>query len=124
MEYVSMSKIDTVLLISNNIMFLPRIKNAVEPNVDVTRTTQLSELKDSLINSNVTCVIVDLEYNQEIWEEAIKYVRQTVDVSPRIVAYGPHEDESSMNLAKSLGCDAVTPKGVFNSRMKNIINPE
>ena len=119
-----MSKIDTVLLISNNIMFLPRIKNAVEPNVDVKRTSQLSELKDSLINSNVTCVIVDLEYNQEIWEEAIKYVRQTVDVSPRIVAYGPHEDESSMNLAKSLGCDAVTPKGVFNSRMKNIINPE
>ena len=91
MEYVSMSKIDTVLLISNNIMFLPRIKNAVEPNVDVTRTTQLSELKDSLINSNVTCVIVDLEYNQEIWEEAIKYVRQTVDVSPRIVAYGPQQ---------------------------------
>lgn len=119
-----MKKMDTVLLVSNNIMFLPRIKNAVEPNVEVTRTTQLSELKDSLINSNVTCVIFDLEYKQEIWEQAIKYVRQTVDVSPRIIAYGPHEDESSMNLAKSLGCDAVTPKGVFNSRMKSIINPE
>ena len=124
MEYVFMSKMDTVLLVSNNIMFLPRIKTAVGPNVDVTRTAQVAGLKDPLTNSNVTCVIFDLEYKREIWEEAIKYVRQNNDVSPRIVAYGPHQDKSSMNLAKSLGCDAVVPKGVFNSRMQSIINPK
>ena len=114
----------TLLLLSNNLMFLPRIQMAAGSSVSVIRVSDLDRL-DKLINeSDIDFVVVDLEYDQDFSSNALQVFQDNDALNPQIISYGPHEDTTSMEIARPLGCDPVLAKGAFVNNLKSILAGE
>ena len=111
----------TLLLLSNNLMFLPRIQQAAGSTVSIVRASNLDRLKDLISESPIDIVVADLEYDQGFWHKALQLFQENQDLNPKMIAYGPHEDTNSMELARSLGCDPVLAKGAFVNNLKSIL---
>ena len=111
----------TLLLLSNNLMFLPRIQQAAGSTVSIVRASNLDRLTELISESNIDIVVADLEYDQDFWHKALQLFQENQNLNPKMIAYGPHEDTNSMELARSLGCDPVLAKGAFVNNLKNIL---
>ena len=111
----------TLLLLSNNLMFLPRIQQAAGSTVSIVRASNLDRLTELIYESNIDMVVADLEYDQDFWHKALQLFQENQNLNPKMIAYGPHEDTNSMELARSLGCDPVLAKGAFVNNLKNIL---
>ena len=111
----------TLLLLSNNLMFLPRIQQAAGSTVSIVRASNLDRLTELISEGNIDIVVADLEYDQDFWHKALQLFQENQNLNPKIIAYGPHEDTNSMELARSLGCDPVLAKGAFVNNLKNIL---
>ena len=111
----------TLLLLSNNLMFLPRIQQAAGSTVSIVRASNLDRLTELISEGDIDIVVADLEYDQDFWHKALQLFQENQNLNPKIIAYGPHEDTNSMELARSLGCDPVLAKGAFVNNLKNIL---
>lgn len=111
----------TLLLLSNNLMFLPRIQQAAGSTVSIVRASNLDRLTELISEGNIDIVVADLEYDQDFWHKALQLFQENRNLNPKMIAYGPHEDTNSMELARSLGCDPVLAKGAFVNNLKNIL---
>ena len=111
----------TLLLLSNNLMFLPRIQQAAGSTVSIGRASNLDRLTELISEGNIDIVVADLEYDQDFWHKALQLFQENQNLNPKMIAYGPHEDTNSMELARSLGCDPVLAKGAFVNNLKNIL---
>ena len=111
----------TLLLLSNNLMFLPRIQQAAGSTVSIVRASNLDRLTELISEGNIDIVVADLEYDQDFWHKALQFFQEKQNLNPKMIAYGPHEDANSMELARSLGCDPVLAKGAFVNNLKNIL---
>ena len=111
----------TLLLLSNNLMFLPRIQQAAGSTVSIVRASNLDRLTELISEGNIDIVVADLEYDQDFWHKALQLFQENQNLNPKMIAYGPHEDTNSMELARSLGCDPVLAKGAFVINLKNIL---
>ena len=111
----------TLLLLSNNLMFLPRIQQAAGSTVSIVRASNLDRLTELISEGNIDIVVADLEYDQAFWHKALQLFQENQNLNPKMIAYGPHEDTNSMELARSLGCDPVLAKGAFVNNLKNIL---
>ena len=114
----------TLLLLSNNLMFLPRIQMAAGSSVSVIKVSDLDRLNKLINESDIDFVVVDLEYDQNFWSNALQVFQENEALNPQIIAYGPHEDTTSMEIARSLGCDPVLAKGAFVNNLKSILAGE
>jgi AmiR/NasT family two-component response regulator len=113
--------VTTLLLLSNNLMFLPRIQQAAGSTVSIVRASNLDRLTELISEGNIDIVVADLEYDQDFWHKALQLFQENQNLNPKMIAYGPHEDTNSMELARSLGCDPVLAKGAFVNNLKNIL---
>ena len=111
----------TLLLLSNNLMFLPRIQQAAGSTVSIVRASNLDRLTELISEYRIDIVVADLEYDQDFWHKALQLFQENQNLNPKMIAYGPHEDTNSMELARSLGCDPVLAKGAFVNNLKNIL---
>ena len=111
----------TLLLLSNNLMFLPRIQQAAGSTVSIVRASNLDRLTELISEGNIDIVVADLEYDQDFWHKALQLFQENQNLNPKMIAYGPHEDTNSMELARSLGCDPVLAKGAFVNNLRNIL---
>ncbi len=111
----------TLLLLSNNLMFLPRIQQAAGSTVSIVRASNLDRLTELISEGDIDIVVADLEYDQDFWHKALQLFQENQNLNPKMIAYGPHEDTNSMELARSLGCDPVLAKGAFVNNLKNIL---
>ena len=111
----------TLLLLSNNLMFLPRIQQAAGSTVSIVRASNLDRLTELISEGKIDIVVADLEYDQDFWHKALQLFQENQNLNPKMIAYGPHEDTNSMELARSLGCDPVLAKGAFVNNLKNIL---
>ena len=111
----------TLLLLSNNLMFLPRIQQAAGSTVSIVRASNLDRLAELISEYRIDIVVADLEYDQDFWHKALQLFQENQDLNPKMIAYGPHEDANSMELARSLGCDPVLAKGAFVNNLKTIL---
>ena len=111
----------TLLLLSNNLMFLPRIQQAAGSTVSIVRASNLDRLTELISEGNIDIVVADLEYDQDFWHKALQLFQENQNLNPKMIAYGPHDDTNSMELARSLGCDPVLAKGAFVNNLKNIL---
>ena len=111
----------TLLLLSNNLMFLPRIQQAAGSTVTIVRASNLDRLTELISEGDIDIVVADLEYDQDFWHKALQLFQENQNLNPKMIAYGPHEDTNSMELARSLGCDPVLAKGAFVNNLKNIL---
>ncbi|MEC7733436.1 MAG: hypothetical protein VX981_02555 [Chloroflexota bacterium] len=111
----------TLLLLSNNLMFLPRIQQAAGSTVSIIRASNFDRLTELISKSHIDIVVADLEFDQHFWHKALQLFHESQNLNPKMIAYGPHEDTNSMELARSLGCDPVLAKGAFVSNLKTIL---
>ena len=111
----------TLLLLSNNLMFLPRIQQAAGSTASIVRASNLDRLTELISEGDIDIVVADLEYDQDFWHKALQLFQENQNLNPKMVAYGPHEDTNSMELARSLGCDPVLAKGAFVNNLRNIL---
>ena len=117
----------TVILVSKNLMFLPRIEAAAGSTMKVRRLIDIKQTKSLIKDSDVKAILVDLEEEPKLWVPMLKELKthlQNHSNRVTMVAYGPHEDEDSMNKARSLGCDPVLAKGAFINQLRNILHPQ
>lgn len=113
---------DSILIISQNLFFLPRVQNVAEPlGCDVRQIRTEAEYNDAFEKQAPALVLVDLEGDAETWPNIVESTRSKPDGSTHIVAYGPHSDTEGFAKAKALGCDAVLSKGQFTRDLPKII---
>ncbi|MCH8826525.1 MAG: hypothetical protein J4N64_06475 [Chloroflexi bacterium] len=110
-----MSEPKTVLVVGQNLFFLPRIQNAATPNgYKVLQTRTEAEFRESFEEGTTALVLVDLEGDAEEWPKVVQGLRGEKRASVKVVAFGPHSDEAGMARARDLGCDLVLSKGEFS----------
>ena len=115
-----------VILISKNLVFLPRIEAAAGSTLRVRRLTELGRVEEVIGQSRVTTILVDLEEDTGLWKPILKKLKTHLLASGSsvpLVAYGPHEDENSMAEARGMGCEPVLAKGAFINQLRRLLHP-
>ena len=114
-----------VLVVGRNLFFLPRIQNVARPSgYDVRLASTAPDFWEVFDERDVSLVLVDLEGDKDTWTAVVRGLRERVPPIPRVVAFGPHADTETLDLAKELGCDAVLTKGEFSTAIRKIIETE
>jgi DNA-binding response OmpR family regulator len=111
-----------VLVVGQNLFFLPRIQNAASPHgYKVTQARTEQDFWDMFKEAEPVLVLVDLEGNDTIWPKVIEGLRNQHNSEVRVVAFGPHSDEAGMAKARELGCSQVVSKGEFSRDLHKIL---
>ena len=114
-----------ILMVGTNLFFLPRVQNAARPSGYAVKLASTPEsFWQSYDEDGPALVLVDLEGDRAAWSEVVRGLRERGPDRCRVVAFGPHADTESLELAASLGCDAVLTKGAFNSSIARIVRTE
>ena len=111
----------TILVVAQNLIFLPRVENSAAPLGIRVRLAATSEKFAELYGQvEVPLVLVDLEGSRDTWTSVVGTLIGS-DSRPRIVAYGPHSDVETLELARNAGCDEVLTKGQFSSSLHELV---
>ena len=119
-----MGQRESVLVLTSNLFFLPRIESAAEHfGLEVVSVASASALLEAAGTRTVSLVLVDLEVDEPVWSEAITAVNESVrkDGTPLVVAYGPHGEPEVLRKARELGSDAVIIKRDFSERLPELL---
>lgn len=112
----------TVLVVGQNLFFLPRIQNAATPHgYKVVQTRTEADFQDAFQEDTIALVLVDLEGNADEWPKVVEGLKGEKAASVKVVAFGPHSDEAGMTRARELGCDLVLSKGEFSRDIVKIL---
>ena len=114
-----------IVVVGRNLFFLPRIQNVARPSgYDVKLTATDSEFWEAYDEGDIALVLVDLEGDKDTWTAVVRGLRDRVPPTCRIVAFGPHVDIATLELARELDCDAVLTKGEFSNALRKIVETE
>ena len=117
-----MADAKTVLVVGQNLFFIPRIQNAATPNgYQVVQTRTEDDFRERFQEGTTALVLVDLEGDSEEWSRVVQGLRGDNRASVKIVAFGPHSDEAGMARARDLGCDLVLSKGEFSRDLVKLL---
>ena len=112
----------TILVVGQNLFFLPRIQNVAESfGYDVLLTDSVPRFWDLYDEKNVALVLTDLEGDKDTWSAVIRKIRERPSPVPKVIAFGPHADVATLKVARDLGCDAVLTKGEFINALRKIV---
>jgi hypothetical protein len=101
---------------------LPRIQNAATPfGYEVRQTPTLQSFWNLYDQKGTALILVDLEGERDVWTVLVEGLVTGISPTPRIVAFGPHADVKTLDLALELGCDSVLTKGQFSSSLAEIV---
>lgn len=119
-----MSQKQTVLVVGQNLLFMPRIQNAAIPfGYQVKQTRTETEFWDVYRQAQPALVIVDLEGDEETWPRVVEGVVRQGQGGVRVVAFGPHADVALLDRARKLGCDPVLTKGELGAALPRLMQP-
>ena len=114
---------NTVLLVSSNLFFFPRIKTAAEKfNLITKMVTNMNDFCVAKKNYTIQFILIDLEFEFDVWSEVLKNIKDNKIIYKSIIAFGPHIDVDSFEKAKTLGCTSVLPKGTFSNKLNELFN--
>ena len=114
-----------ILVVGRNLFFLPRIQNVATPSgYDVKLTSTAPEFWEAYDKGDIALVLVDLEGDKDTWTAVVRGLRERDPPTSRVVAFGPHADIETLDLARELGCDAVLTKGEFSGALRKIVETE
>ncbi len=113
---------ETVVLVGQNLFFSGRVEALAEPlGYDVQRATTESAFWEKYASRRPALILVDLEGEEPIWSSVLEKIDHQELGETKIVAFGPHEDIATLDMARNLGCDIVLSKGEFNRDLPKII---
>lgn len=117
----------TILVVGRNLFFLPRIQNVASPSgYDVKLTFTAPEFWEAHDHDegDIRLVLVDLEGDKDTWTGVVRGLRERASPTAKVVAFGPHSEVATLDLARELGCDAVLTKGEFSGALRKIVETE
>ena len=125
----SREKKETVLVLTSNLFFMPRIEAAAEAGgLETVSASTAAKLMEAVASHNVPLVLVDLEMDEPVWTEALESLKSAgvppgipPRPRPRIVSYGPHGEPGTLRKARELGSDAVLIKRDFSQGLQELL---
>ena len=119
-----MSQRETVVVLTSNLFFMPRIEAAAEAGgLETVSASTAVKLMEAITSYNVPLVLVDLEMDEPVWSEALESMKSAdvQGVRPRIVSYGPHGEPDTLRKARELGSDVVLIKRDFSEGLQELL---
>lgn len=117
-----MSSYGTVLVVTANLFFLPRIQAAASASrLEMQQTPTREAFDEAFARGGATFVFIDLEGDPGTWRSVLAAIGESPGHRPRVIAYGPHTEVDLMTEARELGCDETLPKGAFVNRLPSIL---
>ena len=115
----------TILVVGQNLFFLPRIQNVATPSgYDVKLISTAPEFWEAHDEGDAPLVLVDLEVDKGTWTGVVRGLGERTSPTAKVVAFGPHSEVATLDLARELGCDAVLTKGEFSGALRRIVETE
>lgn len=113
---------ETVLVLTSNLFFMPRIEAAAEAGgLEIVSVSTAARLTEAQKDHTIPLVLVDLEMDEAVWTEALESLTAAKSKNTRIVAYGPHGEPGILRKARDLGSDAVLIKRDFSEGLQELL---
>jgi CheY-like chemotaxis protein len=108
-----------IVLLANDLMVVSHVQSAaarIGANVRMVTTAADAQ---RICNEGAGVLLIDLA----ISELDLEFARKMKEASapPRIVAFGPHVHKERLAAARAAGCDQVTSRGEFFSKIDTIL---
>ena len=119
-----MANSSRIILLGQNLFFLARVETVAEPlGYSVRQAHTEVDFWGCYVDGETELVLVDLEGDADTWSGVLTALgeRGSAGASPRIVAFGPHEDTASMERAAALGAQLTLNKGRFSATLGEIV---
>ena len=112
---------ETVLVLTSNLFFMPRIEAAAEAaGMETVSASTASRLMQAAGSHDVPLVLVDLEM-EPVWTEALESLKAGKAAGTKVIAYGPHGEPDTLRKARDLGTDAVLIKRDFSEGLIELL---
>ena len=112
---------DKIILVAQDLFFLPRVYNAAAPQgYEVTQAQTSDRFRDLYTEGRTALVLVDLAGDDAEWRPVVERLSGEPG-RPRIVAFGNHADEQALEQAVALGCDAALSNAELSRDIVKII---
>ncbi len=112
---------DNVILVAQDLFFLPRVYNAAAPHgYEVMQAQTAERFRDVYEDGRTALVLVDLAGDAGEWRAVVERL-SSEDDRPRIVAFGNHADEEALEEAVALGCDSALSNAELSRDMVKIV---
>jgi len=113
---------ETVVVLTSNLFFMPRIEAAAEAaGLDTVSAKTSDALMKAVEANSVPLVLVDLEMDEPVWTEALESLKAAKTPGTRVVAYGPHGEPDTLRKARDLGSNAVIIKRDFSEGLIELL---
>jgi DNA-binding NarL/FixJ family response regulator len=113
---------ETVLVLTTNLFFMPRIEAAAEAGgMETVSASTAVRLMEAVGTHNVPIVLVDLEMDEPAWTEALQSLKAAKLAGTKVIAYGPHGEPDTLRKARDLGSDAVLIKRDFSEGLVELM---
>ena len=119
-----MAEKETVLVLTSNLFFMPRIEAAADAGgMEMVSASTAAKFLDAVATHNVPLVLIDLEMEEPVWTEALEALSSeaTSGQGPRVISYGPHGEPATLRKARKLGSDAVLIKRDFAEGLQELV---
>ena len=117
-----MSDRNTVVVVGQNLVFIPRVQAAAEAvGCDVRLARTVEAFQEAFGRSEPALVLFDLEGDVDTWTGILESLGKSGKSGVRLMAFGPHEDVAGMERARRLGCDPVLTKGKFSRDLPDLV---
>ena len=98
---------DRIILVAQDLFFLPRVYNAAAAQgYDVMQAQTAERFHDVHNQGRTALVLVDLAGDSAEWNAVVEGLSREAD-RPRIIAFGNHADEEALEGAVARGCDSA-----------------
>ena len=112
---------DKIILVAQDLFFLPRVYNAAAPQGYEVMQAQTADRFRALYGEGRTAlVLVDLAGDAGEWRAVVDRLSGEAG-RPRIVAFGNHADEEALEEAVALGCDSAISNAELSRDIVKII---
>ena len=112
---------DKIILVAQDLFFLPRVYNAAAPQgYEVMQAQTADRFRDVYGEGRTALVLVDLAGDAGEWQAVVERLSGEAD-RPRIVAFGNHADEEALEHAVALGCDSAISNAELSRDIVKII---
>ena len=112
----------TVLVLTSNLFFMPRIEAAAEAGgMDTVSASTAARLMEAAGFHDVPLILVDLEIDEPVWTEALECLKTGKAAGTKVVAYGPHGEPDTLRKARDLGSDTVLIKRDFSEGLIELL---
>ncbi len=110
-----------IILVAQDLFFLPRVYNAAAPHgYEVMQAQTADRFHDLYGEGRTALVLVDLAGDSAEWQAVVEYLPREAG-RPRIIAFGNHADEESLEQAVSLGCDSAVSNAELSRDIAKLI---